>query len=303
MIRRSILVIACLLLPLNVAAEVVNRIAAVVNNEVITTNELEGEMAAQGRATDRLEVLSRMIEEVLIRQRIVELQIRADDDEIEAAIRDIQRQNDLSREQLEEALQAEGISLTQYRQTLRDQILRYKLIGHEVQNKVEVSSQEIRDYFRENIDRFREMPNIHLSRMTFRISPRAGMTQVAEVRAMAEEALARLRQGEEFHAVLLSYTAGNKAEGGDMGSLPTRDLAPSFARAVGHLNAGEVSDLVETPDGFHLLRVEEKSDGRVRHFDSVKDDIRALLLEQKAEEGFRKWAQGLRANAYIEIRI
>jgi peptidyl-prolyl cis-trans isomerase SurA len=278
-------------------------VAAVVNGEIITTYELDREMAQLGPTMGRMEALSALIEETLILQRVKELGLQAGDEEIEAAIKDIQRQNNLTREQLEATLQAQGIPFAEYRENLRKQILRFKLVGREVQSKIEVSSQEIRDYFRDHIDEYREEPNIHLSRITIPIPAQAGSSQAEGTRAMAEEALARLRQGEDFNAVLLEYSADKRAEGGSMGTLPISDLAPSFQRAVQDIGVGQITGVVESPTSFHLLKVEERSAGSIRHFDAVKGEIRAILQEKKAGEGFKKWAEGLRRAAYIEIKI
>jgi parvulin-like peptidyl-prolyl isomerase len=80
-------------------------------------------------------------------------------------------------------------------------------------------------------------------------------------------------------------------------------LTSAFEKAVRNLKEGEISSLVETPAGFHILQVNEISAGKVRQFDSVKEEIRRILREQKTEERFKEWSQGLRKEAYIDIRL
>lgn len=313
---KKLVLIAGLLLVLATAAsaEVINRIAAVVNNEIVTSVQLEKELAARlavenqtlSGAPDELPALRRrvldaLIEEALIRQKITELGLKASDDEIEAAIRDVQKQNKLTREQLEEALKAQGMSFAEYRETLGKQILRFKLIGREVQSKVEVTNQEIRDYFRDHIDQFREEPRTRLSRLTFALNL-GNPEQLAAVRAKAAGALARLRQGEEFGVVLQSYKDDGSAEGGDMGAFAEGEITPAFAKAVEGLQDGGISEIVEAAGGLHILKVVEKSSGKVQQFDSAKDGIRKILLEKKTEERFKSWAEGLKTGAYIDIR-
>ncbi|MBE0597940.1 MAG: peptidyl-prolyl cis-trans isomerase, partial [Desulfuromonadales bacterium] len=194
-------------LPLTGRAETVNRIAAVVNDEVITTYQLEKELAEQGvekSPAARRQALEALIEETLISQRVEALGLKVTEEELEAAIEDVQRQNKLTREQLVEALRSQGMEFTEYRENLRRQILRFKLLGREVQAKVEVTSQEVRDYFRAHIDDYREAPNVRLNRLTFPIPPRASEEQMATIRQQAAEALARLRGGESFTSVLLA---------------------------------------------------------------------------------------------------
>lgn len=315
--RLLVLVAMLLLAPLTgVRAETVSRIAAVVNDELITTHQLDRKVAERLTAeaggqrlpaekTDdlRRSVLSELVEEALVRQRIDELGLKVTDEEIEAAIQDVQKQNKLTREQLVQALQFEGMTFDAYRENLGKQILRFKLLGREVQSKVEVTNQEIRDYFRAHIDDFREPAYVRLARLTFPLPAKATAVQIEAVRTKAEAALARLRQGEDFYSVLLSSTADQSAEGGDLGSFKAGELTAAFERAVQGLKEGEVSAVIETPDGFHILRVEERSPGKIRQFDAVQDEIQKAIADQKTEARFKEWAQGLRKNAYIDIRL
>lgn len=316
--KRLLTIVAVLLLVQLVPAraETVSRIAAVVNDEIITTYQLELKVAerldsqaagtkfsAEEMGTLRQGVLSELIEEALVRQRIDELGLKVSDEEIEAAIQDVQRQNKLTREQLVQALQFEGMAFDDYRENLRKQILRFKLLGREVQSKVEVTNQEIRDYFREHIDDYREPPFVRLNSINFPVPEKATTVQAEAIRAKAEVALERLRQGEEFYAVLLSVSADQSANGGDLGSFQEGELTPAFERAIRGLKEGEVSGIVETPQGFHILQVATRSTGSIRQFDAVKGEIEKILAERKTEERYKEWAKGLRKNAYIDVRL
>ncbi|BCR02971.1 chaperone SurA [Desulfuromonas versatilis] len=310
----SLALAAVLALALNARGEIVNRIAAVVNDQIISTHQLDKELTARRgpgwlslpaaqQETLRRETLPGLIEETLVQQRIAELGLKVSDDELEAAIQDVQRQNKLTREQLMQALEAQGMSFTDYQENLRKQILRFKLVGREVQSKVEVTSQELRDYFRDHIDEYREAPYLALSRISFLIPKGADSGQIDALHAKAEQALARIRGGEDFHEVLLAFVAENSAEGGDMGTFAEGELTATFEEAVRGLAQGEVAPLVESVDGFHILKVTEKSPGKIRQFDEVKGEIEKALKERKSEEGFKTWAEGLRKNAYVDIRL
>jgi peptidyl-prolyl cis-trans isomerase SurA len=316
--KRIFIMIAALLifpLVLSAQAETVNRIAAVVNSEIITTYQIEKERTsrwseAKGKEMPdpqmealRREILANLIEEALIRQRIEELGISVSEEEIEAAVQDVQDQNKLTRSQLEEALRLQGISFDEYRENLHKQILRFKLMGREVQSKVEVTNQEIRDYFQEHMDDYKEEPYMRISRISFPLPALSTADQVETIRGKAQEALARLRAGEDFYAVLLSCSADKSAEGGDMGTFAEGELTPAFEKAAKDLRENEVSDLVEMPEGFHILKVTERSAGKVPPFDAVKNEIRDILMDQKKEEGFKSWSEELRKAAYIDIRL
>lgn len=87
-----------------------------------------------------------------------------------------------------------------------------------------------------------------------------------------------------------------------MGSFAEGEITPAFATAVAGLKEGGISDLIEAAGGLHILKVVEKSSGKVQQFDSVKDSIRKTLMDQKTEEQFKRWAEGLKSGAYIDIR-
>jgi len=141
------------------SAQVVSRIAAVVNKDIITTNQLDQKLQEQLAKQEqqpspaqlgalRQELLSRLIEETLIEQRIKALNLTASEEEVETAVLDVQKKNQLTREALEEAVTTQGLGFEAYRENLRKQILRYKLIGKEVRSQVDVSEGEVVEYYR-----------------------------------------------------------------------------------------------------------------------------------------------------------
>lgn len=299
------------------AGETVSRIAAVVNDRIITTHQLrravdeylageqvETPLKPEQRRNLRQEVLNRLIEEALVQQKIEELGLEVGDAEVEEAIQDVQSQNQLTREQLRQALAAQGMSFEAYQENLRKQILRFKLIGREVQSKVEVTSREVRDYFREHIDDYREPPYMRISRLTFPVPAAASEQERQAVRARAAEARQRLAAGQELEAVLGKYAEQGLAEGGDMGVFHPGELSPVFDRAIRDLEQGAVSNIVEGPAGdLYLFKVDVREPGSIRQFDAVEQEIEKKLLEQDREERFQEWAKGLREDAYIDIRI
>ncbi len=297
-------------------AETVDKIAAVVNDQIITSHQLDQAvdtyLKAQGggrplsaveSARLRSQVLDRQIEDGLVAQKIVKLGLKVSDDEVENAIRDVQKQNKLTREQLIAALQAQGMDFDVYKENLRQQILRFRLVGKEVQSKVEVTGQEVRDYFKEHIDDYREAPFMRISQLTFKLPKGAGEKQRAALKAKAEAARKLLVSGEELPAVLHAY-ADNGVEGGDMGVFKEGELNPVFDQAIRNLQEKEVSEVVEGPDGaYYLFKVDVRKPGSIRQFDVVKGEIEQTLLEQNREKKFKEWAQGLKKDAYIDIRI
>ena len=295
-------------------AEVVSRIAAVVNDEIITTYALEQALDSHlGKAERRpapaqlgalrKELLSRLIEETLIQQRIRTLKLQVGDDEVESAIADVQAQNQLTREQLEQALQAQGLSFAEYRENLRKQILRYRLINQEVRSRVDVSEREVRDYFRAHLEEYRLPPSVALSTITFPVPEQAGAVEREAIRAAAREALGRLRQGEPLAQVALSYRDRFGGTGGSMGTFAEGELTPEFARAIAGVEKGGLGSLVETERTIIVLKVDDRTTAGLRQFEEMRPEITQTLLDQKTEGRIREWTQTLKQKAFIDVRL
>ncbi len=302
----------CLLLSaLPVQAEMVSRIAAVVNEDIITTlqlderivGELGTESAANIAAPERLIILDTMVQESLVEQRVKQLGMTVGDEEVERAIQDVERQNNIDRDQLELALKTQGLSMESYRTKLRRQLLEFKLVGREIRDKIEVTNQETRNYYREHIEEFRAAPFQLLSRISFNMPASAVDDQLRALRALSQEALLRLRAGEDFDQVLAAYQGEKGAEGGPMGRFGKDELTEPFASAVAGLMPGQYSEMIDTPQALHILRLDEMNPGKVPDFESVKEQISQLLIEEKRKVAIDGWMDNLKKDAHIEIKL
>jgi peptidyl-prolyl cis-trans isomerase SurA len=315
--KRFVLLFAALTLVASPAlAETISRIAAIVNEDVITTAQLDREIEKMlsAEATDsgispaqrdelRRKVLDQVIEETLLRQRIEKLGLQVSDADIEQAINDVQAQNNISREQLQEALVAQGMTFEEYRDRLRQQLLNFKLVGREIQSKVEITNTEMRDYYRAHLDDYRNAPYIRLSRITFRLAAGSSPAAIAAMRSKAEASLNQLRQGKDFFEVLMQNASTAGVDGGDMGQITEGSLSDSFNRAISELSPGQTSGIIETAEGFHILRLDERNAGETQNFETVKDQIKNKMLEEKRAAALAEWTKNLRESADIEIRL
>lgn len=296
-----------------VSGEVINKVAAVVNDTIITTYQLDlkkAEAAAQNPTyTDlkteeklafKLKILDLMIEEELIQQRAKKLKVKASDVEVNAAIDDVQEQNKLTRLQLIAALEQQGMSFELYRTNMINQITRYKLINMEVQNKIDVNSLEIRRYYEKHSDEYSDAPYVHLSHLMFALPENASAGETAALQSQSEKARARLLKGDSIADLLVTYP---EAKGSDMGKLKESDLATAFIDAVKNLQTGEISPIVKTASGLFLFKMEERNNGTPKPLESVRPEIEKILMERSREEEFKAWQERLREDAYIDIRI
>jgi peptidyl-prolyl cis-trans isomerase SurA len=225
------------------------------------------------------------------------------DQEVDRAIEDVLKQNNIGPEQLEEALAAQGLNMAEYRLNLGRQLLNFKLVGREIRSETEVTNQELRNYFQEHVEDYREAPFIRLSRISFFFPKGIGSSGISVLRARSGEALQRLRGGESFDDVLAVYSGDKGAEGGPMGTFGDGELAEPFSGAAAGLSVGQVSEVVETPQGFHILRLDEKNPGRIPAFEEVRDRLSNMILERKRKEAISGWTEKLKKEAHIEIRL
>ena len=295
-------------------AQVVSRVAAVVNKDIITTYQLDQKLqehlAKQERQPSpaqlgalRQELLSRMIEETLVQQRIKALNLSVSEEEIETALIDVQQKNQLTREALEDAVQAQGLELDAYRDNLSQQILRYKLIGEEVRSQVDVSESEVVEYYRAHLDEYRLEPKVQLSAITFPVSEKASDQELQQIRKTADDALARLKQNEELDQVADSYNKTYGATGGELGNFDYMELIPEFAQAIRGVETGSFTAPVETASAIHLLRIDERNSGSMRQFDSVNYEIYQMILDQKTDARIKEWTRALKTKSFIDIRL
>lgn len=313
--KRIFLAVLILLLPCFTAigsAQTINQVAAVVNSEIITTYQVEQALdqmlATQQRAAETLsdveteqlsaQILDRLIEDKLLAQRISSLGLRVTEQEVNAAIEDVKISNNLDQHQLETALAAQGMTLTSYRDQIRTEILRYKLLAQEVSHRVAVTSSEVREYFQENIDQYDIRSFLYVSRISFPLVTGGNSEHIYERALISRQ---RLLKGEAFSKV--QAEVADIATGDIMGELVLSDLAEPLQVALRDLNAGEVSEPIELNQQLHLFVVTDRRSGEEAVFERVRKSIEEQLKMKKTERRFGEWEQELRANAYIDKRI
>ena len=260
--------------PLPVAApqRAADFIVAVVNSEPITNNELQvdiervrQQLAQQrrpipARAELAREVLERIISDRVQLQLARETGLRADEAAIDAAEQTIARQNQLELPELRRRLAADGVSPAQFRAQLRDQIVLTRLRERELEPRARVTELDIDLYLRqaqESADP--SSRQINLAQILIAVPDDANAEQIAARQARAEAVLARVRAGEDFAALARELSdAADKANGGQLGLRPLGRYPPLFVEATQTLAVGEVSGLLRSGAGFHILKLLER---------------------------------------------
>lgn len=296
----SVLIIAALAAP--TMARTLDRIAAVVNDDIITTHQLKQrllEAKADSNSRDQQRhMLDVMIDELLMKQRAQDIGIEVSAKDIDQAVADVEKKNNINRQQLEQALVAQGMTMEAYRKQLSAQIMRYKLIGHEVQSKVDITRQEIRNYYQQHLNDYKQSAHSRISRISFPVGD-----DREQARHNAEIALRKLDEGKSVDAILEELSGRTRIEGGDMGDFKPGELSPAFEQAITGLASGAHSGIIEFGGAFHILKVENKTSGGVADLASIEDKISRQLRKEKLDKKLAAWRKKLKKEAYIDIRL
>jgi peptidyl-prolyl cis-trans isomerase SurA len=294
--------------------QVIDGIAAIVNEEVITTFEVDKEYQQLQKEQEKLPpaekmglksaALNRLVDKTLIEQKVRELDIKVLDDEIKLAIEDVKKQNNMSQEALVQALAGQGLSFEQYRMQLKEQLERMRLMSQEIRSKVQIGEKEIRDYYDANRAKYGAVEQFRARHIFFKVDKKGGAAELSRVEAVAAGVLKEARSGKDFAELAKTYSNDPAAakDGGDLGTFKKADMLPEIGDSVAAMKPGEVSELVLSQAGLHIIKLEEKLHGSGRPFDEVKGEIEELLYKKKADERFAQWVKDLRAGASIEIR-
>ncbi|HSD61954.1 MAG TPA: peptidylprolyl isomerase [Burkholderiales bacterium] len=246
----------------------VDRIVAVVNEEAITRSELQARMAflerqmrTQGvalppRDVFEKQVLERMITERAQLQFAAETGLRVDDVQLDRTLRRIAEENKLSTQQLRETVEKDGVTFTRFREDVRNEIILARLRERDVDNKLTVSDAEIDQYLATQDAQAGKSTEYNVSHILLRVQEQASPEQIQALRRRAEEALAQLQAGQPFAQVAAAFSdAPDALQGGSLGWRPAGRLPTVFVEVLGKMKPGDVSPVLRSPNGFHLLKL------------------------------------------------
>ena len=284
---------------------VVDRVVAVVNNEVITLSDLQREEALKKRDTvhdDRL-VLEDMIDRKLQMAAAKREGVDVTDKELEDAVADIMKRNSMDMMQFSAALAKEGLTLEQYKAELREQITLSRLFNKYVRSSVNVDEAEALAFYRNNPKTFSLPEEIRVRRIFLAVPEQASPDQAAAIKEKAQSVYARVQKGEDFIHLVREASQGETAsQDGDLGFMQREDALPEIVEAARALKPGESSSPFRCAGGYNIIKLEEVRTP-VKPFEKVKDEIMKTLYEQKLENTYRIWLQALRGDSHIENRL
>ena len=308
--------LACLLFlgPVAAKAQVVNKVVAVVNEEIVTQQDLDQLRAvlyaqyAQHYQGDELlkkmeeakeGLLEQVIDDKLILSRAKELNIRVSEQEVEDKLEEIK--GGFPSEQIfDETLRTQGITVANLKDRYRDQIMMKKLVEFEVKSKVDVLPSEISRYYEEHRSEFKVDEKYKVRHILIKAGDDVSF-ELAKVES--GEIYDKLRQGYDFSELAKAHSQGpNKEQGGDMGYISRGTILDELEDAIFKLKAGEFSGPVKSRLGYHIFKVEDVTDSGYLGMDEAKKDIKRSLFQKKLKEKLDEWVAELKSKAYISIK-
>ena len=317
-IRKMMLaiILASLWVGPSIGAVTLNRVVAVVNDDVITLHELNKKMKEMTgispekmRLQDqqkflemRKKVLELLIDQKIAQSQVQERGVKIDEKEIDDAIERVKRNNQWTQEDLIARINKEGISYKQYRNDIRADLERYQLINYAVNSKIIIREEELKKYYEDHKDEFTSEGRVRIATIILMAKKHGDSKALENVRKKGEEILARLKQGEDFGALAKEFSQGPAAQqGGDLGTFKTNELDPELRKICQGIPQGGVSELLARPNGVQILKIVEKDEGNTRDFAEVKDAIYNILYKEEVDRLYNSWIKELRESSYTKI--
>jgi len=254
---------------------VVDGIVAVVNDDVITRNELEdrlrtveaqlrrqGTPLPEGNVLEK-QILERMITDKLQMQFAKESGIRVDDNQLDMALTRIAQQNGLATQaEFRAKLEEQGVDFNRFREEIRSEIISTRLREREVESKLVISDTEVDNYLSNKAKMGGGNEELHLAHILVVVPEQASADKIQSARDKADRALAQLQSGADFAQVAAgSSDAKDALNGGDLGWRPADRIPPAFLSELQNLKAGETTAVLRSPSGFHILKLIDKRSG------------------------------------------
>jgi peptidyl-prolyl cis-trans isomerase SurA len=300
----------------------VDKIVAVVNDDIITLSELENEttdiyktLTNEKNPEDLLDAmdearelaLNKMIERTLMEQKAKQFNLSVSEEEIDVAFERTRNSMSLNSSQFRQKLKKSGMSEGIYRDRLRDNILQSKILSVDVRSKIVVTDEMVLDYYDQHYTSRVNEGDYYLLQMGFSWddTSEAGLANNKnKTLKLAKRIHNLVKDGQDFKTLAKKFSdLPSASDGGDIGVFTLDEMAPAMRSAVKDLKPGGLSSIVELQSGyqfFKLLSGEDEAIVVTSSYEASKDEIREKLYESKMQEAYKVWVKELKESAYIQ---
>jgi peptidyl-prolyl cis-trans isomerase SurA len=299
--------------------EIVDRVAATVDGDVVTLSEVEERAGAEYERTQRLpagkerdearrtalrRAFDQIVAEKLLAKQAKALQLEVTEPQIDAALADIRTRNRFSEEDLDRALAEQGLDRPTFRAQIRRELETYQVLQARVRGRVKVADDDLLNYYQTHPQEFSGEEELHVRHIFLPLPEATSPADEARAIAAGERVLQRLKTGEDFAKVAREVSKGPSAEdGGDLGWLRRGTIQKALEDAAFALKDGQISGLVRAGPGLHVFKVEARRRGGARTFEEVKEEIRARLMDEQVGQTREQYIEELRRAAAIDVKI
>jgi peptidyl-prolyl cis-trans isomerase SurA len=307
--------------PICVAAAdnvVVDRIVAVVNEDLITLYDLnqafqpyEANIRALGYSPEkeqealfklRADLLNRIVDRKLTDQAIKRNNIEVSEKEIDAALERIKEGRSLTDEDLRAGLAQQGLTMEEYRQNIKQQLLRNILVNREVKSKIVITEDEIKRYYDAHSEKYAGETKYHIWNIFIRVPEFENGSAKQRALEKMESVATKLKQGEAFESLAaLKPDSPMDPEGADLGLYRLEELSPQLQKAIKDMKAGDFSPILDTDMGYQIIYVQKIINSNPKSLADVKSEIQQALYDEAVENRFQTWLQNLRNKSHIKI--
>jgi peptidyl-prolyl cis-trans isomerase SurA len=298
--------------------EVVDRIVAVVNNEIITLFDLNRSFAPYAQNIKALkypaekeqqtlyqvrqDILDQLINSMLADQQVQHARITVSQNEIDKAIERLKESRKFTDEQLRQGLASQGMTMEEYRKEIKEQILRSKLVNREVKSKIVITSEDIKKYYDEHREKYAGEKKYHLWNMFIKVSSGSDSSARKAARNQMESIAAKLKQGQSFESLVNELKSASSAvQGTDLGLYRLEELSEQLRSVVKTMKAGESSTVLDNDFGYQILYVKNIEETQAQSLESVESEIEELLYTELVDNKYVEWLDQLRARSHIKI--
>jgi parvulin-like peptidyl-prolyl isomerase len=298
--------------------EITDKIIAVVNGEIITQNEFNAAFEPYLKRIDetypgsdkeaiirqtKAALLQRFIDDLLIEQEAKKAGTSIKEEEVMEVLRDSLARQNIRMEDFLKKTESEGRSLETVKNEVRGQMMRTRLMRREIKSKVMISDQEIGEYYNRHRDEYEGKEAVRIKQILLLIPKNADEETKAGIRNEAQQILNRAASGEPFDLLAMKYSQGPEAQqGGDIGFIEKGVIIPEVEKAAFSLPLEQISNVIESSLGFHIIKVIDKRGAGLKKIESVREEIKTKLEDEKLEKKYDEWISAVRKKSFIEKR-
>jgi peptidyl-prolyl cis-trans isomerase SurA len=303
----TVLLVLIILFPFISNCEIVDRVIAIVNDDIITLMELEkyvhvekhGKFVSVNEYFRNIKLLQKidtLTENLLIKQQAKKLKIDVSEKEIDLIVNNIKKQYLITEDELKEQLKKDNVNFQDFIDGLRTNVLRTKVLSQVISPEVLVRDSDLIEFYNTHVTDYKE-EEYKLKQIFISNNQNDAQNKIMT-------AYSQLKEGKPFESVAKEFSVDPSGpDGGDIGFVKSEDLIPELRGAVRTLTPGTYTNIIRTPYGFLILKLIEIKKGDTIAFETVKDKIHERVIQEETEKKYKDYINKLRKSSYIEVKI